>query len=122
MSDDEEFEEFNDEEDDYSNITSENLEGRELKGSERKSEPQGTRFEFAKLISERAKQIDKGAITTTKISFYSDITGDLIVLTDSIDIARKELLEGLIPLKVKRIYPNGDYEYWDVNELTFSEI
>lgn len=58
------------------------------------------KYEHARILAERAKQLENGAIPTV------DITG----LDDALRIAQKELLEGVIPLKIRRNYGNFDLE------------
>lgn len=58
------------------------------------------KYEHARILAERARQLENGAEPTT------DITG----LDDALRIAQKELLEGVIPLKIRRNYGNFDLE------------
>jgi len=57
-----------------------------------------TRFEIARLIGARSLQIALGAPVLTKI----EETGD------SINIAKQEFKEKLIPITIKRTLPSGE--------------
>lgn len=56
-----------------------------------------TKYERVRVIGERAQQIAKGAPALV------DITG----ITNSLDIAKKEYISGVIPITIIRTYPNG---------------
>ena len=56
-----------------------------------------TKFEKIRVLGTRATQISNGAPSTV------DVRG----LLTAIDIAKRELQEGKIPLVVQRTYPNG---------------
>ena len=77
--------------------------------NERTSRPYLTKYEKAKLIGIRAKQISMGA----------KITIDTQGISDVIDIAKKELFEKKTPLIVRRYMPNNMYEDWKISELIF---
>ena len=108
---DEEVEEEEEEEEDFPEAPVET--GRELRGGERRGKPVATRFEKSALLVERAKMLEDGFPPVIDVN----IPGR--ELTDTIEIARKELALKLTPLRVRRDFPNGDYEYWDVRELVF---
>ena len=67
-----------------------------------------TRYEKAKILGERAKQINAGARPFVKVD-QSVIDGYLI--------AMKEFEEKKIPFIVKRPLPNGGCEYWKLADL-----
>ncbi len=67
-----------------------------------------TKYEIARVIGERAKQIDSGANIFTEID---DTT------IDSYLIALKEFNEKKIPFIIKRPIPNGASEYWKLQDL-----
>ena len=69
-----------------------------------------TKFERAKILGERAIQISNGAKAMVEVE-----NG----VWDPMIIAEKELREKKINYVVRRYLPNGDYEYWDLNELIF---
>ena len=81
--------------------------GRCVNKEERISSNRLTRFERASLLGNRAAQINKDA------PIFVDVDGE----TSSYEIALKELMEKKIPLSVKRVLPNGDWEIWTVDEL-----
>jgi len=60
--------------------------------------PYLTKFEKIRVLGARATQISEGAPSTV------DITG----LTDAMEIAKKELDEGKLPMVIERIYPDGN--------------
>jgi len=64
------------------------------------------KYEHARILAERAKQLENGAEPTV------DITG----LDDALRIAQKELREGVIPLSIKkREITNGFFEFENEN-------
>ena len=66
-----------------------------------------TKFERARILSERANQISLGK-SHLECSF-----------TDPYEIALEELKERKIPMKIIRYLPNGNKEIWKVNEMIF---
>ena len=62
-----------------------------------------TRYEKARIIGARALQISLGAPVLT------DISGNIVEL-DSMKIAEKELLSGILPLTIRRTLPSGKYQ------------
>ena len=70
--------------------------------------PMLTRYEKARVLGERAKQINSGAKPLVKID-ENVIDGYLIAL--------KELEEKKIPFIIKRPMPNGGCEYWKLSDL-----
>lgn len=67
-----------------------------------------TRTEKAKIIGERAEQINRGAHILVDLN-EEDI--------DPIKIAEKELEEGKLHMVIRRFLPNGKYEDWTADEL-----
>ena len=67
-----------------------------------------TRYEKARALGERAKQINSGAKPFVKVD-ETIIDGYLIAL--------KELEEKKIPFIIKRPLPNGGCEYWKLSDL-----
>jgi DNA-directed RNA polymerase I, II, and III subunit RPABC2 len=67
-----------------------------------------TRYEKARIIGERAKQLNSGA------SPMIDVEPSVL---DGYLIALKEFEEKLIPFIVKRPLPNGGCEYWKLSDL-----
>lgn len=73
-----------------------------------KTVPFITRYEKARIIGERAKQLNYGAIPMVQV--------DATVI-DGYLIALKEYEEKKIPFIVKRPMPNGGCEYWKFKDL-----
>lgn len=69
-----------------------------------------TKYEKARILGERARQLNIGAA-----SFIS-VDSDMI---DGYLIALKELEEKKIPFIIKRPLPNGGCEYWKLRDLEF---
>jgi len=67
-----------------------------------------TKFEKAKIIGQRAKQINSGSIPYIKTT-DSIINGHLI--------AEEELKQKKIPYIIRRPIPSGGSEYWKVKDL-----
>ena len=66
-----------------------------------------TKYERARLLSTRIEQLNKGSIPMV----------DVKNLTNTKDIAKKELEERKIPLIVRRKLPNGETEDWKIEEF-----
>jgi len=73
-----------------------------------KTLPMLTRYEKARILGERAKQLNAGAKPFVEV----DET-----IVDGYLIALKELEEKKIPFIVKRPLPNGGCEYWKLIDL-----
>jgi DNA-directed RNA polymerase subunit K/omega len=73
-----------------------------------KTLPYLTKYEKARILGQRAKQIETGAKPLVKVP-------DNIV--DSYVIAELELREKKIPFIIKRPIPNGAFEYWHIRDL-----
>jgi DNA-directed RNA polymerase I, II, and III subunit RPABC2 len=67
-----------------------------------------TKFEKARVLGERAKQINDGAKPFVKLT-NNAIDGYLIALA--------ELEQKVIPFIIKRPLPNGGCEYWKLKDL-----
>jgi DNA-directed RNA polymerase I, II, and III subunit RPABC2 len=70
--------------------------------------PTLTRFEKARIMGARALQLSLGA--PPFISVPKDTT-------TSLDIAMEELNERLIPIVIRRVLPNGDYQNIPINHF-----
>lgn len=66
-----------------------------------------TKFEKARVLGQRAKQLSMGAIPLV------DVAG----LTSAIDIAKKELNNNKVPIIIKRTYPNGETKEIKVSNM-----
>ena len=71
-----------------------------------------TRYEKAKILGLRAKQINHGAKP------FVEISKDII---DGHTIANMELIQQKIPFIIRRPLPNGGSEYWKVSDLKLIE-
>ena len=77
-----------------------------------KTMPILTRYEKAKIIGLRAKQINNGS------TIFIDIPHNVI---EGLTIAEKELKAKRIPFIIRRPLPNGGSEYWKVSDLEMLE-
>jgi len=68
-----------------------------------------TRYEYARVLGERAKQINAGAKPFVSVSESGLIDGYLIAL--------EEYKQKKIPFIIKRPLPNGGCEYWPLRDL-----
>ena len=73
-----------------------------------KTFPYLTKFERAKILGQRAKQINNGS------PIFVKVTPNII---DGHTIALMELQQKKIPFIIKRPMPNGSSEYWKVSDL-----
>ena len=73
-----------------------------------KTIPHLTKYERARILGQRAKQIESGATPFIKVP------EDVI---DGYLIAVLELNQGRIPFIIRRPMPNGGSEYWKINDL-----
>ena len=71
------------------------------------TKPYMTKYEFTRLIGFRDIQLKNGAIPRV------DVDGDV----DTLEIARKELYERVIPLVIQRTFPDGRSEYREISDL-----
>ena len=99
---DENLDIFNDDKPD--NIINKNI---RVPDNERITIPKLTKYERVRLLGTRSKQISDGS----KIFIKSD------KIENAMDIAKLELQHKVIPLKIKRQLPNGNYEIWSISEL-----
>ncbi|BFH74272.1 DNA-directed RNA polymerase subunit K [Sulfurisphaera javensis] len=70
-----------------------------------------TKYEIARIVSARALQLAMGAsplIDTNNLPF-----------NDVISIAEEELKRGVLPITVRRVYPNGKVELVSVKKVEF---
>ena len=73
-----------------------------------KTNPIMTKYEYSRILGQRAKQIESGATPFVKVDNN---------IIDSYVIAENELKEKKIPFIIRRPIPNGGFEYWNVNDL-----
>lgn len=67
-----------------------------------------TRYEKARILGTRAKQLNHGATPFVTVP---------TTMIDGYEIASMELKERMIPFIVRRPLPNGESEYWRVSDL-----
>jgi DNA-directed RNA polymerase I, II, and III subunit RPABC2 len=72
-----------------------------------KTIPFVTKYEKARIIGQRAMQLDSGATPYINTEF----------LIDGVSIAEREFEEKKIPVIIKRPLPNGAFEYWRLRDL-----
>ncbi|MEJ2777714.1 MAG: DNA-directed RNA polymerase subunit K [Sulfolobaceae archaeon] len=68
-----------------------------------------TKYEIARIVSARALQLAMGAqplIDTSNLSF-----------DDVISIAEDELKRGVLPITIRRVYPNGKVELMSIRKI-----
>jgi DNA-directed RNA polymerase I, II, and III subunit RPABC2 len=70
--------------------------------------PYLTKYEKARVLGQRAKQIEVGAKPLVKVPEN---------IIDSYIIAELELREKKIPFIIKRPIPGGAFEYWHLRDL-----
>ena len=73
-----------------------------------KTIPYLTKYEKARILGQRAKQIETGAKPLVKVPEN---------IVDSYIIAELELKQKNIPFIIKRPIPNGSFEYWKLKDL-----
>ena len=74
--------------------------------NDRICKPYLTKYEQVRMLGTRTKQIADGSKIFVKIN-----------TKDPLEIAKAELKNKTIPLKIKRDLPNGNYEIWSIKEL-----
>lgn len=67
-----------------------------------------TKYEYTRLLGERAKQLSAGAEPLVKINDY---------IIDEYSIALMELKEKKLPFIIERPLPNGTSEFWKLADL-----
>ena len=67
-----------------------------------------TKYEKTRILGQRAKQIETGAIPLVQVPPN---------IIDSYLIAKLELTQNKIPFIIRRPLPNGGMEYWYVSDL-----
>ena len=73
-----------------------------------KTIPYLTKYEKARILGQRAKQINSGATAFVKVPEK---------VIDGYLIAELELQEKRVPFIIRRPLPNGGSEYWKVSDL-----
>jgi len=68
-----------------------------------------TKYEIARIISARALQLSMGAVPLIDTS---NLPSD-----DVISVAEEELKRGVLPITVRRVYPNGKVELISIRKI-----
>ena len=92
---------------DYNDPDTEIKTEKRIPDNERTTIPRLTKYERVRILGTRAKQISDGS----KVFIKSN------KVKNAMDIAELELEHKVIPLKIKRPLPNGQYEIWSIKEL-----
>ena len=67
-----------------------------------------TKYEMTRVLGQRATQLDSGAKAFVKVPLN---------VIDGYHIAKLELEQKKMPFIIKRPFPNGGVEYWNVSDL-----
>jgi DNA-directed RNA polymerase subunit K/omega len=78
-----------------------------VKKEDRISSDRLTNYEMVRILGERTKQLTMGA--KPLIKNYQNLSYDRV--------AEEELKKNMIPFKIKRPLPRGQYEIWTLDEL-----
>ena len=89
-------------------------EERKRESYERITSPVLGKYTAAKLIGYRARQLEKGA--------QSVIPRNQLTSTEPQKIARQELNQRVIPLKVIRHLPDNTFEEWKITDFRFNHF
>ena len=100
-----------DDEDDFKVVNFKETINNMYKKKDKKTIPVLTKYEKARILGYRAKQIECGAKP------FID-PGDII---SSIDIAKKELYSKKLPFIIRRPLPDGTFEDWPIQELIITK-
>lgn len=76
-----------------------------------KTTPIMTKYEKTRVLGQRCRQLENGAIPLVDLSKYD---GDML---DDLFIAKLELEQRKLPFIIRRPLPNGSSEYWKVGDL-----
>ena len=68
-----------------------------------------TKYEKTRILGQRAEQISRGAPTMV----------DVYDFDNAMAIAERELMARVIPLKIRRVLPNGEVHEYSVGELEY---
>lgn len=76
-----------------------------------KTTPIMTKYEKTRVLGQRCRQLENGAIPLVDLKQYED------ELLDDLFIAKMELDQHKLPFIIRRPLPNGSSEYWKVGDL-----
>lgn len=74
--------------------------------------PYMTKYEYVALLAARARQLAEGAEALIPLKDFNMQDPRFVW-----NVAQKEILEGKVPLWVRRRLPGGKNEFWAVSEL-----
>ena len=83
----------------------------DMNEKKRKTTKHMTKYEYSRLLAVRTLQITMGAPT------FVDTTG----IYDATEIAKREIQERKIPLVIRRVFPNGSEEFWDIKDMVIRD-
>lgn len=90
-----------------------NLQNNDVPKEDRITMPYLTKYERVRVLGVRAKQIQANAAILVK---------NIDIMTHGpLEIAKIELSLGVIPFKIRRPLPNGQFEVWKISELIDKE-
>lgn len=76
-----------------------------------KTNPIMTKYEKTRIIGQRCRQLQNGAVPLVELSQYDD------EILDDHFIAKLELEQQKLPFIIRRPLPNGSSEYWKITDL-----
>jgi DNA-directed RNA polymerase I, II, and III subunit RPABC2 len=86
------------------------------RGNKCQTSPRLTKYEATVILQRRAEQLDFNAPPLIDIKqFLEDRSPHGTI--DPITIAQQELFENRLQMTVERVLPDGDIEYWNVQDL-----
>ena len=90
-----------------------NIQNNDVPKEDRITMPYLTKYERVRVLGVRAKQIQANAAILVK---------NIDIMTHGpLEIAKIELSLGVIPFKIRRPLPNGQFEVWKISELIDKE-
>lgn len=76
-----------------------------------KTTPIMTKYEKTRILGQRCRQLENGAVTLVDLSQYED------EVLEDLFIAKLEMEQRVLPFIVRRPLPNGSSEYWKISDL-----
>lgn len=76
-----------------------------------KTTPIMTKYEKTRVLGQRCRQLENGAIPLVDLSQYED------EVLEDLFIAKLEMEQRVLPFIVRRPLPNGSSEYWKISDL-----
>lgn len=78
----------------------------------RQTLPYMTKYEYVALLAARARQLAEGAEALIPLKDFNTQDPRFVW-----NVAQREILEGKVPLWIRRRLPGGKNEFWAVSEL-----